>query len=322
MQRVALILACRPLAAALQLAAPAFAALALSTAVPTARAQETGMPASSSVALGAASAAKDDLAAIPADQVASLPVERQVAWLERAARAGNLEKMSDTQLVELFQSLAPDTLPQYMKLGLQRYKEYQFDLYSQQRIHGVWQVQAAHMYVRYREMPRQVYVKWLPDGRNAGQEMIYDEQKNANQLYAHPGGTFSFISAWAPIDSGRAVAQSNHTVRELSLAFVTEHYLAELKKYHAAGVDKPSKIEVLTDHGERVVAFTWETPTGQPDYYAKKTRLGLNLRHPYFSTSESWDNDGVQFEKFTFLNVKPEHFDALAFDPKNPDYKF
>jgi len=288
-------------------------------------AQEASAPSTSPGAATSAPMSSDtasDAAAISASQVASLPVERQVAWLDHAAHTGELAKMSDTQLVDLFQSLAPDTLPHYMELGLQRYKEYQFDLYSQQRIHGAWQDQAAHMSVRYREDPRQVYVKWLPDGRNAGQEMIYDEQKNAKELYAHQGGTFSFVSVWTPIDSGRAVAQSNHTVRELSLDYVTELYLTELKKYRAAGVDKPIKIEVLTDHGERVVAFTWETPTGQPDYYAKKSRLGLNLSHPYFSTSDSWDNNGTLFEKFTFLNVKPEHFDALTFDPKNPDYKF
>lgn len=320
MQRVVLAPVRRPLAATLQSAAIALilAVLALGATTSAVRAQDSGTPASGTCP----GACTGDLAAIPASQVAALPVERQVAWLDHAAHAGELEKMSDSQLVDLFESLAPDTLPKYMELGLQRYKEYQFDLYSQQRIHGVWQDQAAHMFVRYREDPRQVYVKWLPDGRNAGQEMIYDEQKNAKELYAHQGGAFSFVSVWTPIDSGRAVAQSNHTVRELSLGFVTELYLKELKKYHAAGVDKPIKTEVLTDHGERVIAFTWETPTGQPDYYAKRSRLGLNLRHPYFSTSESWDNDGVLFEKFTFLNVKPEHFDALAFDPKNPDYKF
>jgi len=78
----------------------------------------------------------------------------------------------------------------------------------------------------------------------------------------------------------------------------------------------------MEDHGVRVIAFTWETPTGQPDYYAKKIRLGLDLRHPFFHSSEAWDNDGQLFEKFTFTDVTPKHFDALTFDPKNPDYKF
>jgi hypothetical protein len=255
-------------------------------------------------------------------QVGSLPVERQVAWLSHAAQSGDLEKLSDAQLVELFQSLAPNTLPLYVESGIARYREYEFQTHSQQRIKGVWQTQPAHLLVRYRQDPRQVYVKWLPDGRNAGQEMIYDEKKDPKQLYAHQGGAFGFVSIWTPIDSGRALAQSNHTVRELNIGYVTDLNLSELKKYHAAGVDKPLKIEVLTESGERVVAFTWETPTGQPEYYAKKVRLGLDLRRPFFGTSESWDNNGELFEKFTFTDVTPKHFDDSAFDPKNPQYKF
>ena len=130
------------------------------------------------------------------------------------------------------------------------------------------------------------------------------------------------MSIWTPIDSGRALAQSRHTVRELNIGYVTDLYLSELKKFRAAGIDKPSKIEVLTESGERVVAFTWDTPTGQPEFYAKKVRLGLDLRHPFFGTSESWDNSGELFEKFTFTDVTPKHFDASTFDPKNPQYKF
>jgi len=294
-------------------------ASAAMTAVP-ARAQDT-TPTASQAQAGDTTASGDASTTAPS-QVASLPVERQVAWLNHAARSGELEKLADPQLVELFQSLAPDTLSRYVEAGSAHYREYEFQTYSQQRIKGVWQTQPAHMLVRYRQDPRQVYVKWLADGRNAGQEMIYDEAKDPKQLYAHQGGAFSFVSIWTPIDSGRALAQSNHTVRELSIGFVTDLYLSELKKYRAAGIDKPEKIEVLTESGERVVAFTWETPTGQPQYYAKKVRLGLDLRRPFFGTSESWDNNGELFEKFTFTDVIPKHFDESTFDPKNPQYKF
>jgi hypothetical protein len=257
-----------------------------------------------------------------AAQVARLPVERQVAWLSHAAQSGELEKLSDAQLIDLFGALAPDTLPRYLQSGTTRYREYEFEMFSQQRIRGRWQTQPAHMLIRYRQEPRQVYAKWLADGKHAGQEMIYDEKKEPGLLYAHLGGIMRLVSVWTPIDGASAKAQSNHTVRELSVGYVTDRFLAELKKYRAAGVEKPSKIEVLTDHGARVVAFTWETPDGHRDIYAKKARLGLDLRHPFFRTSESWDNDGELFEKFSFINVTPQHFDDAVFDPKNPAYKF
>jgi len=255
-------------------------------------------------------------------QVGNLPVEDQVAWLSHAAQSGELERLGDAQLIELFQTLAPDTLPRYVQTGNTRYREYEFQTFSQQRVKGRWQTEPAHMLVRYRQEPRQVYIKWLADGRNAGQEMIYDEKKDPGRLYAHLGGIINFISLWIPIDGARVRAQSNHTVRELGIDRVTDLFLAELKKYRAAGVEKPSKIEVLNDHGARVVAFTWETPTGRPDFYAKKERLGLDLREPFFRTSEAWDNDVELFEKFSFTDVTPKHFDDSVFDPKNPEYKF
>jgi len=293
-------------------------------AVP-ARAQDTAPAPAASQAVPAQAgdtAASGTASSTDLSQVGTLTVERQVAWLNHAAQSGELEKMGDAQLVELFQSLSPDTVPRYVQAGSARYREYEFQTYSQQRIKGVWQTQPAHLLVRYRQDPREVYVKWLPDGRNAGQEMIYDETKDPKQLYAHQGGAFGFVSIWTPIDGSRALAQSNHTVRELNIGYVTDLFLSELKKYHAAGIDKPSKIEVLTDYGERVVAFTWESPVGQPEFYAKKVRLGLDLRRPFFGTSESWDNNGELFEKFTFTDVTPKHFDDMTFDPKNPQYKF
>ncbi|WP_246217252.1 DUF1571 domain-containing protein [Paraburkholderia panacisoli] len=266
--------------------------------------------------------APGDQSPIALAQVASLPVERQVVWLGQAARSGELERLDDAQLIELFQALAPDTLSRYVQTGSARYGEYEFQTFSQQRVKGRWQTKPAHMLVRYRQEPRQVYVKWLADGRNAGQEMIYDETKDPDQLYAHLGGILNLASFWVPIDGARVKAQSNHTVRELGIDFFTDLFLAELKKYRAAGVEKPLKIEVLNDHGARVVAFTWETPTGRPDFYAKKERLGLDLRQPFFRTSEAWDNDLELFEKFSFTDVTQKRFDDSVFDPKNPEYRF
>ena len=66
----------------------------------------------------------------------------------------------------------------------------------------------------------------------------------------------------------------------------TDLFLAELKKYRAAGVEKPLKIEVLNDHGARVVAFTWETASRRSDFYAKKERLGLDLRQLFFARAK------------------------------------
>ena len=94
-----------------------------------------------------------------------------------------------------------------------------------------------------------------------------------------------------------------------------------LGENHLVAVEQ-AELHVMPDDGVRVVAFTFETPTGQPQFYAKKETLGLDLRHPYFRTVESYDNDGKIFEKIVFESITPKTFDDSTFDPKNKAYKF
>jgi hypothetical protein len=79
---------------------------------------------------------------------------------------------------------------------------------------------------------------------------------------------------------------------------------------------------VKTVHGLRVVAFTYETPAGQPEFYAKKEILGLDLERPLLRTLESFDNEGHVFESVVFEHIQLKRFDDLTFDPRNPDYRF
>jgi hypothetical protein len=79
---------------------------------------------------------------------------------------------------------------------------------------------------------------------------------------------------------------------------------------------------VKTLAGVRVVTFTYEAPTGRLGLYAKKETLGLDLRHPYFRTAESYDNDGRIFERVVFESITPKPLPDATFDPKNPAYKF
>ena len=100
-------------------------------------------------------------------------------------------------------------------------------------------------------------------------------------------------------------------------AFTRRH-----RETRAAGVQRPTDVEARTIGGVRVVALTYETPTGRPQFYAKKEVLGLDLHAPYFRTVESYDNDGRIFERIIIEKIAPATLDDTAFDPKNPDYAF
>ncbi|BCF97449.1 hypothetical protein PPGU19_020180 [Paraburkholderia sp. PGU19] len=253
---------------------------------------------------------------------AKLPLEQQVKWLRNAAQSGALEQMDDAQLVALFESFDPLTVPRYIEEGPNGYPSYEFTMLRQERIRGIWPRRPDHMLVRLTHEPMRIYGRWLPDGPHSGQEIIYDASKRADAMYGHLGGIFNLIPLWTSINGTLARSQSNHQVRDLGTEFIAQQFLDEGKKFANVGITRPAEIDVRTIDGVRVIAFTYETPTGQPEYYAKKEVLGLDLQHPYFRMAESYGNDGQIFERIVFLTITPKTFDDMAFDPKNPEYRF
>ncbi len=262
------------------------------------------------------------IANVPPGEAGKLVPDAQVAWLVHAAKSGLLEKLDDGQLVSLFESLDPLTLPRYLATGSGGYPSCEFTMWRSERVRGIWPGKPDHMLVRLTHDPLRIYAKWLPDGAHAGQEVLYDASKRRDEMYGHLGGLLNVMPLWASLDGVLARAQSNHRVTDLGTAFIVHQYLTEGRKFAEAGITHPSQIEVKTMNGVRVVAFTWETPTGRPAFYAKKEVLGLDLRHPWFRTIESYDNDGRIFERIVFEHISPKTFDDLTFDPKNPEYRF
>jgi hypothetical protein len=258
----------------------------------------------------------------PASRVGTLSLDAQVRWLSRSAQSGMLASMSDQALVSLFQSLDPLALPRYLKDGPNGYSSYEYTMLRRERIHGIWPDQPDHMLVRVTRDPLRIYAKWLPDGAHAGQEILYDETTRPDEMIGHLGGVLGVVTMWTALDGVLARAQSRHSLRDLGTEFITQQFLAQGKKFADAGVTRATRIEVKTIDGARVVAFTYEAPSGQPTFYAKKEVLGLDLRRPYFRTAESFDNDGKIFESVVFQNIVPKAFDDATFNPKNPAYKF
>lgn len=308
----------RPLLAGLsrQCLLGALGACLAALAMPPALAQNDDTP----PPLETASAVKAP--ATPASQVGKLTLDQQVKWLRAAQQSGALAALDDAQLVALFQSLDPLALPRYIKAGPNGYASYEFTMSRSERIRGQWPDKPDHMLVRLARDPLRIYAKWLPDGAHAGQEIIYDESKRADEMYGHLGGMLNVMPLWTSLNGALARSQSNHHVRDLGTEYIARQYLAEGKKYIEAGLPRSVQVEVKTIEGVRVVAFTFETPIGQPRFYAKKETLGLDLRHPYFRSVESYDNDGKIFERIVFETITPKTFDDSTFDPKNKAYKF
>jgi Cu/Ag efflux protein CusF len=270
----------------------------------------------------AATAETQAQTATSADQVAKLDVDQQVRWLQHAQKSGALAQMDDAQLTTLFQSLDPLVVPTLIKLGPSGYPSYEFELSRWERINGKWPAKPAHMLVKLEHDPLRIYAKWLPDGDHSGEEVIYDSTKRTDEMYGHLGGLLGMMPMWTALDGTLARSQSNHKITDLGTEFIVSQFMTDAKKYVEVGASYKPQVEVKTIDGVRVVALTYVSPSGKPQFYAKKQTLGLDLRHPYFRTVEAYDDEGQIFEKIVIDRITPKSFDAEAFDPKNPDYKF
>ncbi|MCX5538960.1 DUF1571 domain-containing protein [Paraburkholderia sp. CNPSo 3076] len=260
--------------------------------------------------------------ATPAAEVAKLSVDQQVRWLQRAQKNDALTKLDDAQLTALFEAFDPLVVPTLIKLGPAGYPSYEFVLSRWERLNGKWPAKPAHMVVKLAHEPLRIYAKWLPDGDHSGEEVIYDASKRRDEMYGHLGGLLGVMPMWTALDGTLARSQSNHKITDLGTEFIVSQFMTDAKKYVEVGASYKPQVEVKTKDGVRVVALTYVSPSGKPQFYAKKQTLGLDLRHPYFRTVEAYGDDGQMFEKIVIDSITPKSFDDEAFDPKNPDYKF
>lgn len=293
------------------------AALALALSCATAFAQDDASTDAGAPQTSAASPSGNAAA-----QVSKLSVDEQVKWLQHAQKSGALVKMDDAQLTALFQAFDPLVVPTVIKLGPSGYPSYEFTLSRWERLNGKWPGKPAHMLVKLEHDPLRIYAKWLPDGEHSGEEVIYDASKKPDEMYGHLGGLLGVMPMWTALDGTLARAQSNHKITDLGTEFIVSQFMTDAKKYVEVGASYKPDVEVKTVNGVRVVALTYVSPSGKPQFYAKKQTLGLDLRHPYFRTVEAYGDDGQMFEKIVIDGITPKSFDADAFDPKNPDYKF
>ena len=254
---------------------------------------------------------------------AAMDVNRQVAWLSAQVHANTFANWPDDDILAMAQAMKPETLVRWLKAEVADLPEYEYRMRRQERVKDQWQSQPALMLVRYRHAPRQVYARWLKGGAHAGQEIIYDETVRKNELYGHLGGLFGFAAIWSALDGQLAKSQSNHTARELGLQYIVDTVERDGRAHIAAGeTGKFNEARVVTEGGERMLALTWDAPSGPPAFYAKRVRLFFDLKNPWVRVEESWDASGNELEKIAIESVTRKTWNDQTFNPRNPEYKF
>ncbi|WP_186308431.1 DUF1571 domain-containing protein [Paraburkholderia sp. BCC1885] len=257
------------------------------------------------------------------NQFRSLQPDEQARWWRKRVENHTLLSLSDAQILALMDAMKPEAFVDYAKFDMVLDNTYEYSMFRQERVAGRWSDRPDHMTIRYQDSPRKVYAKWLPDGAHAGQEILYDETTDPDRIYGHAGGLLRIVSGKIAIDGTFAHAQSRHSVRDLGLQFIARTVDHDARSYRDEGVTpRPTRIEIVTMQGKRMLAWTWIAPAGPPAHYAQRVRLLFDLQHPWPSGEIAWDERNRPLELIRFEDVTPRHWSDATFDPHNPEYGF
>ena len=249
--------------------------------------------------------------------------DAQARELAQWFRTDKLVGLPDEVLVPFFKNIPTATYTAFLKLSAQIYREAEFWVRRQERLPQGWTEEPFINYIKYRHQPRQVYISWLEGGPEAGAEVIYDETVDRDRIYGHAGGVLGIQPFWLPLNSSLAKISSNHSLRDFGLQYLADRFSLDNDKVQRSGSDgKPVRVEVLPEAGRRLIAVTWDLPTGKPAYYAKKVRLGFDLRKIYVRTLEVWDDNDQLRERMIVDNALARRLADTEFRPSNPEYKF
>ncbi|MFM0646559.1 DUF1571 domain-containing protein [Paraburkholderia bryophila] len=236
---------------------------------------------------------------------------------------GTLGAMPDSRLIALIDAMKPEAIVAYTRVTIGAGSSYEYWMRRRERVNGKWPTQADHMEVYCQDSPQRVYVKWLPDGAHAGQEIIYDETRDPTRFLGHFGGAWHFLSGRFQVDGTFARTQSRHSVRDLGLQFVVHTLEHEEGSFEAEGLSaKPSRVEVETANGKRLLALTWDAPDGPPAHFAPRMTLTFDLHRPQLHSVIAAEASGEPLEEIDFEQIVPHAWTDEAFDPHNPSYDF
>ncbi|MCX4163486.1 MULTISPECIES: DUF1571 domain-containing protein [Paraburkholderia] len=264
-----------------------------------------------------------DSASADVDRFRCLTAGEQAASWRTRIEDRSLLSLPDNQILALMDAMKPEAFVEYARFDMILDNAYEYTMFRRERVFGRWSARPDHMIVRYQDNPRKVYVKWLPDGAHAGQEILYDETTDPDSVYGHVGGPLRIVSGKVAIDGPFALAQSRHSVRDIGLQFVARTIEHDARSFRAEGLtEKPVRIELVNVQGARMLAWTWIAASGPPAHYAQRVRLLFDLQHPWPIGEAAWDAHGELLEMIHFEDVVPRHWSESTFDRRNAEYGF
>jgi outer membrane lipoprotein-sorting protein len=170
--------------------------------------------------------------------------------------------------------------------------------------------------------PFKVYMRWINPLK--GQESLYVEGANNNEVRAHGAGLTKLITVNLNPTGAMAMENSRHPITEAGLENLVKKIGSNLQRGLRSG-----KL-ISKDHGEQTVygRKTREIEGILPKdpakgYYCYRCIVNLDVetQMPIKTRIFDWEDQLVECYGYEHLSLNPGLSDK-DFDPKNPDYHF
>ncbi|MGE0606165.1 MAG: DUF1571 domain-containing protein [Pirellulales bacterium] len=213
---------------------------------------------------------------------------------------------------------------------LRQVSDYSATMVKRERIDGVL---GEHQYIfcKVRHAPFSVYLHFLSPTGIKGQEVIYVDGQNDNQLKAHTVGLRDSIVGTISLDpKGRiAMKGQRYPIMETGILNLTEK-LVEVGQHDTQyGECTYKAFKGAKVNGRICTCLQFIHPVPRKEFRFHLARifvdeeLNLPIRYEAYEWPTEKDGKPQLSEEYTYINLKLNNgFTDLDFDTRNPQYKF
>lgn len=277
--------------------------------------------------------AQDQSAATSPAAAADRPVYQTASRSEMAKTATAASPLAPGRADE--HPLTPVLRWAYAGLGdLEKIQDYSATLAKRERVGGKV-MDYQYMFIKLRQKPFSVYMRFLGPNEMKGQEVVYVEGRNKGAMLAHGVGLEGKFGT-LPLKPDGAIAMRNqvYPLTELGILNLTKR-LAEVgqqdAKYGECDVKFYEGAKIKDGRGGSRVCTCIEVvhPVPRQNFRFHQARifvdkeLNLPIRYESFDWPKTQGAKPELLEEYTYLNLKLNNgFTDADFDVKNPAYNF
>jgi hypothetical protein len=189
-------------------------------------------------------------------------------------------------------------------------KDYTCNLITQENVRGKLQEPSVTQF-KMKTEPFSVHMRWLGEGKNAGQEVAFVAGKNNNKMRVKSNllGAKFFMSI-DPNDK-RVTEHSRHTILEAGIGNMIEQHLNQWEKDRAIGKTKVLPPTEHTYAGRKCYKVEFIRTERHPAFYCYRTVIYLEKESKMPIRLENYDwprkggpEGGDLLEMFGYVNVQ------------------